>query len=410
MAHPVFLPTVKVKEYGEEIKVLMEKGKVIGDIGLEIECEGNKFYKNGDLLNPWWEYHDDNSLRGQDNAEYVLAGPIDFDEVPTAIKALWGIFKTYGTVLDESNRTSVHVHLNVGRWNVNRLASFTAMWFALEEILAEWAGDHRVGNLFCLRGKDAPNIVQSVKKFVQLDGQIPLHDGLHYAGLNIQALKKFGSLENRYLRGATDPQLILDWVAINRRLYEFSEQFPDPREVCNSFSYGGPLFFMKTILGDTYDLVRAGIDWHDEQIIDSLYEGIRMAQDICFCRDWSVFEPVIHQDDPFGRPKKNIPGAMAGLPVFTTNHPISEEEMKMLLEGAASAHPNNPASQVVYTPYSPSSLSSLAHHVHAMSPPAPSASPITTATMTEWFTGQSSPEHTGEYEEIPDYDPDFEED
>jgi hypothetical protein len=116
-------------------------------------------------------------------------------------------------------------------------------------------------------------------------------------------------------------------VAINRRLYEFSEQFPDPREVCNSFSYGGPLFFMRNILGDTYDIVREGIDWNDDQISDSLYEGIRMAQDICFCRDWSVFVPVANQDDPFGRPKKKL-GNVASA------YGMSETELQSLLANA----------------------------------------------------------------------------
>jgi len=350
--HPVFLPTVKEKEYGEEIRNLMSKSKVFGDIGLEIECEGNKFYKSGPLLNPYWEYHEDHSLRGEDNAEYVLESPIPFDEVPDAIKHLWDLFKKYGTELDESNRTSVHVHLNVGRWNVNRLAAFTAMFFALEEILAEWAGDHRVGNLFCLRAKDAPNIIYTVKKFIALNGQLNLHDGLHYAGLNIQALSKFGSLENRYLRGVTDPQLILDWVAINRRLYEFSENFPDPREVCNSFSYGGPLFFMRNILGDTYDIVRAGIDWNDDQISDSLYEGIRMAQDICFCRDWSVFVPQMSQDDPFGRPKK------VKLPLISSNSYLNQ----MIAETLPSVMPSFQASVPAVNTATPSEIDAFVQY------------------------------------------------
>jgi hypothetical protein len=379
MAHPVFIPTLKEKVYGEEIRNLVGKGKVFGDIGLEIECEGNKFYKSGSKLEPYWSYHDDHSLRGEDNAEYVLSNPILFDAVPEALKSLWKIFKDFGTELDESNRTSVHVHLNVGLWNVNRLASFTAMWFALEEILSEWAGDHRVGNLFCLRAKDAPNIIQTLKRFIRNDGDVTLHEGLHYAGLNSQALVKFGSLENRYLRGATDPQLILDWVAINRRLYEFSEQFPDPREVCNSFSYGGPMFFIRNILGDTYDIVRNGIDWNDDQISDSLYEGIRMAQDICFCRDWSVFVPVVNQEDPFGRPKKKL-GNVA------STYGMSEAELQSLLSNVP-----------VYTP-----LSAPAPAPHFYQQKVTSQPPATDQ-ANEWF---SIPDLSEEYPTTSNYDPD----
>lgn len=308
----VFFPVNQKKIKGYDIKTLTGRRPVKGDIGLEVECEGNKFQKNNDYLSPFWVYHVDHSLRGKDNAEYVLAKPIDFDTVPTAVMFLWDMFETYGTKLDESNRTSVHIHLNVQKWNLNRLTSFCAMFFALEEILSEWAGDHRVGNLFCLRGKDAPAIVTKLKKFIKFDGSYELTDGLHYAGLNIQALQKFGSLEIRYLRGATNPQLILDWVAILRRLYEQSALYPDPRDVLSLFSYEGPLNFFDTILGDTKDIVLAGLpvpQWDREAISQSLYEGIRLSQDLIYCRDWDLYQPVVMQDDPFGRSIKKKPAS-----------------------------------------------------------------------------------------------------
>jgi len=299
----VFFPVNRKKIEGYDIKTLTGRRPTRGDIGLEIECEGNKFLKSNELLQPFWVHHVDHSLRGKDNAEYVLAEPIDFDTVPTAVMFLWDVFESYGTKLDESNRTSVHAHLNVQRWNLNRLTSFCAIFFTLEEILSEWAGDHRVGNLFCLRAKDAPAIVTKLKKFIQFDGNFELTDGLHYAGLNIQALQKFGSLEIRYLRGATQPQLILDWVTILRRLYEQSAIYPDPRDVLSLFSYEGPLNFFNTILGPTADIIHAGLpSWDRETISASLYEGIRMAQDLVYCRDWDLYQPIVVRDDPFGRP------------------------------------------------------------------------------------------------------------
>src|SRR5690349_22399742 len=139
-----------------------------GDIGIEIEVEGNKFpkhaYEGYDAVDPeripkQWDYHRDGSLRGEDNAEYVLKKPLKFSEVPKAINDLWQMFSDYGTVLDVSNRTSVHVHLNVQDFYINRLCSFAAMYLSVEDILTGWCGDHRVGNLFCLRAKDTPAIV-----------------------------------------------------------------------------------------------------------------------------------------------------------------------------------------------------------------------------------------------------------
>jgi hypothetical protein len=300
----VFFPALREPKPGYDIKTILKRRTTFGDVGIEIECEGNVFQKSNEKLGPYWCYHEDHSLRGADSAEYVLCEPIQFKEVPNALDFLWKVFEQTGTVLDDSNRTSVHVHLNVQKFCLNRLTAFAALWFSFEEILAEWAGEHRVGNLFCLRAKDAPAIINKLRKWIKSEGQAELTDGLHYAGFNVNALHKFGSVEIRFLRGCTDKQHILDWVAVLQRLYELSAEFPDPRDVIGAFSYGGPTGYFDEILGDVAKIVRGGIEMSEEQIRDSLYDGIRIAQDLCYCRDWSLYKPVEIREDPFGRPTR----------------------------------------------------------------------------------------------------------
>ena len=305
----VFVSKSSKARPGPNICNLLARTEKKGDIGIEIEVEGNKFPKDTShsqlsLIPKEWKYTKDGSLRGQDNAEYVLREPIKFEEVPGAVTKLWDMFSKYGSVLDESNRTSVHVHLNVGRWHLNRLTSFLAMYFAVEEVLTEWCGEHRVGNLFCLRAKDAPAIVTTLKRFIQNDGAVELPSSLHYAGLNANAIMKFGSLEIRSLRGCTDPQHILDWVAVLERIYNLSADFADPRALVDSFSGNGPMAFYDMILGDRGPVVKEAISWDNQRIMESMYDGIRLAQDLCYCRDWSLYQPVHIERDPFGRRKK----------------------------------------------------------------------------------------------------------
>lgn len=312
MKSPFLRTTVKPSQ-GYDIKTLLGRMPTAGEVGIEIECEGNKFEKNNANLAPFWEFHQDHSLRGQDNAEYVLVKPIKFDQVPEAIDAIWKVMDKYGTVLDVSNRTSVHVHLNCQKFHLNRLTAFMALYFIVEEALTEWCGDHRVGNLFCLRAKDAPGLVSQIKRFVRSDGKIELRDNLHYGGLNAHALMKYGSLEIRTLRGCTNPQTIIEWLTILRRLYDLSAEFQDPRDICGMFSAEGPATFFGTILGDTAMTVRQGISMTEEQIRDSLYDGIRLAQDICYCRDWSLYKPVELADDPFGRDPRKVMKKLSGM-------------------------------------------------------------------------------------------------
>lgn len=296
-----FYPNPKKDIVGYDIATIFNRKNIKGDIGIEIEVEGNKFLKEGIPLP--WTYHKDGSLRGVDNAEYVLKGPILFEKVPEAISILWNMFSAYGSVLDESNRTSVHIHLNAQKFHMNRLTSFLALYFSVEELLTAWCGEHRVGNLFCLRAKDATGIITQIKKFIASDGAYELRDGLHYAGLNASALTKFGSVEIRTLRGVNDPKIILDWVAMLERIYNLSADFPDPRDIPSLLSSEGPLNYLEMVLGDRTSILRNGIDYSVERTRDALYDGIRLAQDLCYCRDWSLYKPTDMKRDPFGRSK-----------------------------------------------------------------------------------------------------------
>jgi hypothetical protein len=312
----VFVKRERKAKPGFNMGVVLNRKPTKGEVGIEIEVEGNKFpYPPGMQgshapvkMPGWnfWSYVHDGSLRGADNAEYVLNKPIMFKEVPAAIGEIFGALATYGSVIDDSHRTSVHVHLNCQEFHLNRLCSFMALWYCLEEVLTQWCGEHRVGNLFCLRAKDAPAIIAQLRHFLKKDGAVQLSEHLHYSGLNAHALAKYGSLEVRTLRGCTDPQTILDWVGILERLYVLSGEFTDPRDICSLFSSEGPLAFFDNVLRERASVVRSVVGWSDEQIRDAMYDGIRLAQDLCFCRDWSEYNPIKLRPDPWGRSLKSV--------------------------------------------------------------------------------------------------------
>lgn len=305
MPEEIFIKRKAKAQPGFNIGVVLNRKSTKGDVGIEIECEGRRLPK-GESTPPPWVYHVDHSLRGADNGEYVLAAPIAFDAVPEALNKLWSVFREMKTVIDDSNRTSVHVHLNCQSFHMNRLTSFLALYFCMEEVLTEWCGEHRVGNLFCLRAKDAPAIVSQIKKFIKTDGGFELKEHLHYAGLNANALYKFGSLEIRMLRGCSEPDTIMDWVAILQRIYELSASFDDPRDICSQFSYDGPISFFENILGDKVNIVRGVINWDNERITSAMFDGMRMAQDLCYCRDWNAYKALAIKPDPFRRDTKKM--------------------------------------------------------------------------------------------------------
>lgn len=334
---------------GYKISTLLGRRKAAeGDIGLEIEVEGNVFPKTNEWYDDnddfhqeaderipeQWKYVEDGSLRGEDNAEYVLVKPIKFDEVPIALKALWDMFDECGSVLSDSNRTSVHVHLNVNEFHLNRLCSFIALYTAVEEVLTNWCGDHRVGNLFCLRAKDAPAILSKARSFLTTGLVHHLDDGLHYSGLNLHAISKHGSIEIRTMRGVKDPEVIQTWVDILRRIYDMSDAYEDPRAVCEMFSGGGSERFLRYVLGGNTDRVVQECGMSPDEINNSVRQGIRMAQRLCYCRDWSSFKPSKASPDPFGRKMKTFTyeGLVPASQVTGSQWQVIDEILTMDLE------------------------------------------------------------------------------
>jgi hypothetical protein len=343
-----FISKKKTRLESFTIKSLFGVRSKTGKVGLEVEVEGNGFPKSyeesgdedadGEHLIPYqWRYTHDGSLRGYDNAEYILVQPLEFHKVGPAVDDLWQMFKDYGSKLDESNRTSVHVHLNVQEFRLNRLCAFAGLWFCVEDLLTKWCGDHRVGNMFCLRANDAPAIVSKLRKLVtkgDIRG-ITNDDGLHYAGFNTQALAKFGSIEIRTLRGATDPETIKIWVNILHRLYDLSEQFEDdPRQVCQTFSGQPWIDFLRGILGEYTDFVIEGSGMTEDEVRRSVHQGVRIAQNICFCTSWEEYRgagPV--KSDPFGR-SYDLISAAAELSVtesLAPTPPMAQQSVASLL-------------------------------------------------------------------------------
>lgn len=293
------------------VRELSSCNKVFGEVGLEIEVEGNQFKKQR-IPQPW-KYTHDGSLRGKDNAEYILRKPIKFSEVSESIDKLWKMFDDYGSVLDDSNRTSVHVHMNAQSWHLNRVCAFASLYFIVEDVLTHWCGDHRVGNLFCLRAVDAPGIISRLKRFFQTEATQYITGGMHYSGLNFHALLKLGSLEVRSMRGTQDPEQIKLWVSVLEHIYNLSEKYQDDLgSIVDQFSGQTRQDLFRKIVGPHADKIMDECGLNFEQFDASLLEGVRMSQSLCYCRDWSKYQKKPEFSDIFNRSRHKVNEPLLG--------------------------------------------------------------------------------------------------
>lgn len=277
-----------------------------GHVGLEVEVESpvGRSLPRDNLGNQWY-YEQDGSLRGADNGEYILRRPINFDAVDGTLDELWACFKAVNAKLAVSDRTSIHVHLNVMPFFQNRLVALLALWYIFEEPLSYWCGEERVGNMFCLRAKDGPAILTQIREYVESKGAIKLPEQTHhYAALNVSQMWTHGSIEVRTLRGVTDPALIKQWVGILKKLYDLSTKYTDPRSIIEEFSLEGPMDFFRSVFREDAEAIYKECGMTDDEFRASLYEGVRYAQELTYARDWSDFKPEVVPEDPFGRKMK----------------------------------------------------------------------------------------------------------
>ena len=273
--------------------------KYSGEIGLEIEVEGRGLPQQ-EHLDEYWTVKRDGSLRGE-SAEYVLSQPVARRTLPDALNYLDRKMTELGTVPDMSYRTSVHVHVNQQGVRFRDLITEMVLYYIFEESLVGYCGPERVGNKFCLRARDAENIIQRLHDAVSQNnfGAI-MDENIKYAAMNINALGRFNSLEFRAMRGTLDHTTILTWVRTLMCLKDaaISGRFASPVDVISSLSAMGTKEFTQSIFGPMSDIVFADKDFHDH-----MYYGTRLVQELAYCVNWN-HDPAQFESKS-KKPKKN---------------------------------------------------------------------------------------------------------
>lgn len=250
-------------------------------LGLEIEVEGENL---PDYVSDKWRVESDDSLKTEEAFEYVTRKPHTLYGIKCRINELKKAYDDKGTTVFESVRAGVHVHLNVQDWNVKQVMTFATAYYVIEDVLMQYAGENREGNLFTLRAQDAEYIIfRLVEVLKQRNLNILNTDIIRYASMNFYSLFKYGTLEFRGMRGTGDLDAIYDWVRVIDELSRTAkEDYADPAEVLNSMSGHGELNFIRKLLPETYGLVIANNPHFEKQI----RKAARRVQMLAYTTNW----------------------------------------------------------------------------------------------------------------------------
>lgn len=209
--------------------------KTEGAIALEMEVEGDNLPT---IRTKMWTTHGDGSLR-LNGMEYVSNGPLPKDKVMESLLN-WEnrLVKSNATVY-ESDRTSVHVHMNMQNKTFKEIVQGCVAYFVLENALMRHCGPSRMTNLFCLPLKQSKGQLNALKYISgTVNGTAIRTDTYRYSALNLMALLKFGSIEHRGMRGYYAPEFLNQWATNLYNIFEVaSTNFKSPVEVLDYY-YG----------------------------------------------------------------------------------------------------------------------------------------------------------------------------
>lgn len=179
-------------------------------VGVEIEMEGVDLPPE---LKHWRKEHD-GSLRGH-GAEYVFRQPYSYDRALDALSEMQVALSKYETTVEDSGRAGVHVHVNVRDMTVDQVNTFISLYLLFEDTLMDFCGPDRVGNLFCLRAKDAEELLFALEASMrEEDYRLVARDEYRYASINCKAIHQYGSLEFRGMRSTSEMGVLVDWIDI----------------------------------------------------------------------------------------------------------------------------------------------------------------------------------------------------
>lgn len=123
---------------------------------------------------------------------------------------------------DYSNRTSVHVHIDIRDMSVDQLFNMLYFYIYCEKAIFNYVGEGREENNYCIPWWKTEelkthlyNIYQALEEDNSDQIQYILNEQMNkYSALNLRAITRFGSVEFRHHYGTHDKHRILEWINI----------------------------------------------------------------------------------------------------------------------------------------------------------------------------------------------------
>lgn len=225
-------------------------------IGVEVELEkayGLATHIMKDPETPW-EVKGDGSLR-DDGYEFVFKKPLAGKDVEQAIDQLSDAIIEHP--VSSTVNCSTHVHLDFTKNTLDELFNFIFTYMLVEDTLAEYCGEWRKDNLYCLTFSNAENLVTVVSNMYHDRSLKPLlrygENMLKYSALNMFTLYRFGTLEVRLAKGLSTKEDLYKWINMVYCIRKYADTVDNPMDLLVDVSRKGVNGLYEDIFEEYYE-------------------------------------------------------------------------------------------------------------------------------------------------------------
>ena len=253
-----------------------------GDVvGIEIELEHQDDPTIlPEQLDKGWRIEHDGSLR-VNGLEYVLRRPMKLAVALSYTNLLGKHIDATNNVID-AGRAGIHVHINVGDLTIKQFINFVSLAHILDNLFANWCGEKRNGNLFCLKLSDASYVVEKIEQALQAETLDGLYDDdIRYSSVNLKSVVEYGSVEFRSLNSDGNWENISIFAKTLMRLKDVARRLDNPTMILRDFSMKGDNNFVEEILGEMAVHFPKYKGWEQD-----LIDNVRRVQWYAFGKDW----------------------------------------------------------------------------------------------------------------------------
>lgn len=259
-------------------------------LGVEIEVE-NFGSKSLDMTKghaSYWKHEEDHSLRNN-GREFVFAEPLFGLDVVNALNWLCSHAKENKYAI--SSRTGLHVHTDVRSLSIPAMKNMCILNALVEPLIYNWVGGGRDKNIFCLPWFMAEADISVIGKSLQFCMDPKMNPAMardqfakvnRYAGFNMAALTKYGTIEWRHLRTTFDFNRILDWINIILSVKKYAEDWTvkggEGSTLIERMKFLGPKGFGNEVFGSKINDM-----WYPEFAYEYVGKSISVADELLTC-------------------------------------------------------------------------------------------------------------------------------